>query len=83
MVGACRAVNEMGLEGKLKVVSYDTTIASRELIKSGAIAVAITQDPFEQGAKPLDLLLNHVVMGQKPKQEYYYTALSIVIKENL
>ena len=83
VVGACRAVNEMGLEGKLKVVSYDTTIASRELIKSGAIAVTITQDPFEQGAKPLDLLLNHVVMGQKPKQEYYYTALSIVIKENL
>jgi len=83
VVGACRAVKEMGLEGKLKVVSYDTTIASRALIKSGAIAVTITQEPFEQGAKPLDLLLNHVGIGLKPEQEYYYTDLSIVIKENL
>jgi len=83
VVGACRAVREMGLERKLKVVSYDTTIASRELIKSGAIAVAITQEPFEQGAKPLDLLLNLVGIGLEPEQEYYYTELSIVIKENL
>jgi len=83
VVGACRAVREMGLEGKLKVVSYDATIASRELIKSGAISASITQEPFEQGAKPLDILLNLVGIGLKPEQEYYYTALSIKIKENL
>jgi len=83
VVGACRAIAESGLEGKLKVVSYDTTIASRTLINSGAIAVAITQEPFVQGAKPLDILLNYVGMGLKPEQEYYYTALGIKIKENL
>jgi len=83
VIGACRAVNELGLEGKLKVVSYDTTIASSELIKSGAIAVAITQEPFVQGAKPLDILLNYVGMGVKPEQELFYTALGIKIKENL
>jgi LacI family transcriptional regulator len=83
VVGACRAIKELGLEGKLKVVCYDVTIASRELIKSGAINASITQEPFEQGAKPLDLLFNLVGLGKKPEQEYYYTDLSIVIKENL
>ena len=81
--GACRAVMVLGLEDKVKVVSYDTTVASRNLIKDGAIAIAITQEPFEQGAKPLDILLNYVGMGIKPEQEYNYTALRIVIKENL
>ena len=83
VVGACRAVKEMGYVDRLKIVSYDTTIASRELIKTGAITVAITQEPFEQGAKPLDILLNLVGIGQQPEQEYYYTALGITIKENL
>jgi len=83
VIGACRAVNEMGLEGKIKLVSYDTTIASKELIKSGAIAVAITQEPFIQGAKPLDILLDYVGFGQKPDQEFFYTKLGIIIKENL
>ena len=83
VMGACRAVNEMGLEGKLKLVSYDTTIASTELIRSGAIAAAITQEPFIQGAKPLDILLDYVGFGLKPEQEFYYTALGIKIKENL
>ena len=83
VVGACRAVNDLGLAGKIRVVSYDTTVASRELIQSGSIAVAITQEPFMQGAKPLDILLNYVGMGVEPDQEYYYTALGIKIKENL
>ena len=83
VVGACRAVNELGLEGKLKVVSYDTTIASIELIRSGAIAVAITQEPFIQGAKPLDILLDYVGFGIKSEQEFFYTTLGIKIKENL
>jgi len=83
VVGACRAVAELGLDGKLKVVSYDTTIASTELIRSGTIAVAITQEPFVQGAKPLDILLDYVGLGIKPEQEFFYTALGIKIKENL
>ena len=83
VIGACRAVNEMGLEGKIKLVSYDTTVASKELIKSGAIAVAITQEPFIQGAQPLDILLDYLGFGLKPEQEFFYTTIGIIIKENL
>jgi len=83
VVGACRAVSELGFSGRLKVVSFDTTVASRELIRSGAIAVAITQEPFVQGAMPLDILLNLVGIGVRPEREFFYTALGIKIKENL
>ena len=83
VAGACRAVAELGLDGKLKVVSFDTTIVSKELIRSGTIAAAITQEPFIQGAKPLDILLDYVGLGIKSEQEFYYTALGIKIKENL
>ena len=83
VTGACRAVQEVGSERKIKVVSYDTTLTSHELIKSGVIAVAITQEPFNQGAKPLDILLNYVGMGIVPEREFFYTEMGIKIKENL
>jgi len=81
--GACRAVKELRLERKLLVVSYDLTIVSRELVKSGTIAAAITQEPFVQGTKPLDILLDYVGMGIAPEKERFYTELGITIKENL
>jgi len=81
--GAFRAINELGLVGKLKVVCYDSTTASRELIRSGAVSASITQEPFVQGAKPLDILYNYVGMGVKPDHELNYTALDIKISENL
>jgi len=81
--GAFRAIYELKLEGKLKVVSYDSTTASRELIHSGVISASITQEPFIQGAKPLDILYNYVGMGVKPEHDLHYTALDIKIRENL
>ncbi len=83
VLGACRAVTELGLSGKLKVVCNDATIVSRELIESGSIAAAITQEPFYQGTKPLDILFNYIGMDVEPDKEYYYTELGIMIKENL
>ena len=81
--GACRAVADLKLKGKLKIVSYDLTVASRPLIGSGEIAAVITQEPFTQGAKPLDLLLDIAGMGAEPEKELHYTELGIVIKENM
>ena len=81
--GACRAVEESGLADKLKIVGFDTTTVSCELIKRGVINAVITQEPFLQGAKPLDILLDYVGMGIKLEKEFHYTALGIKIKENL
>ena len=83
VVGACRAVHDMGLKGKIKVISFDTTAPERELIESGDIAASITQEPFVQGAKPLSILLDYVGMGIRPDKDIYHTVLGIMIKEAL
>ena len=83
VVGACRAVQNMGLEGKVRIVSNDATTTTRELVENGVIAATITQQPFTQGAKPLEILLDYVGMGIAPDEEYYYTKIEIKIKENL
>lgn len=81
--GACRAVSESGLSGKLTIISYDATETTYKLVQDGTITATITQQPFTQGAKPLDILLEYVGMEIKPINDCFYTKIEIKIKENL
>lgn len=81
--GACRAVKDLGLAGKLSIVSYDATTTTCQLLREGIISATIAQQPVIQGAKPLDILLDYLGMGIKPDKEFYHTEIEIKIKENL
>lgn len=81
--GACRAVDDLGLRGKIKVISYDTTEPTCKLVEEGAIVATIAQQAFTQGAKPLDILLDYLGMDIKPEKDCFYTKIEIKIKENL
>ena len=81
--GACRAVSELGLAGKLTIISYDITKTTQKLIQKGEITATISQQAFTQGAKPLDILLEYVGMDIKPADDCFYTKIEIKIKENL
>lgn len=81
--GACRAVDDLGLRGKIKIISYDTTEPTCKLVRENVIIATIAQQAFTQGAKPLDILLDYVGLNIKPEKEYFYTKIEIKIKENL
>lgn len=81
--GACRAVDKLGMRGKIHIISYDTTAPTCALVEEGAIVATIAQQPFTQGAKPLDILLDYVGMGVEPDMDCYYTKIEIKIKENI
>jgi len=81
--GACRAVADLGMTERLRVLCYDATESHRKLLASGAVAAAITQQPYTQGAKPLEILLDYAGMNVPPEREFFYTKIGIKIQENL
>lgn len=81
--GACRAVIELGLQKKVKIISFDCAPSTRKLIQDGVITATIAQQPFKQGALPLEILFNYLGMDIKPASEKYYTDIEIKIRENL
>lgn len=83
VAGACRAVSEVGLKGKIKVISHDTIPSTCSLIEDGSIIATIEQQPFVQGTKPLDILLDYLGMGISPEKEVFHTKIEIKILENL
>ena len=81
--GACRAVKELGLAGKLKIISYDATAPICKLVEDGVVTVTIAQEPLTQGALPLDILLNYLSIGTLPEKELNHTEIEIKIKESI
>ncbi len=80
--GGCRAVRSLGRQD-IRIISYDKIPTTQELLEQDIISATICQQPKRQGSKPLQLLFDYLVTGQKPEREYYYTAVDIRIRENL
>lgn len=81
--GACRAVADEGLAGKLKIICYDDVPNTRKMILDDIISVTICQEPFKQGALPVEILFEYLAYGIQPKSELNYTDIIIKIKDNL
>ncbi|MFV0412902.1 MAG: substrate-binding domain-containing protein [Oscillospiraceae bacterium] len=80
--GAGRAVQSLGLAGRLKIICFDVVPTTKKLIKDGTLAAAIDQQPFKQGSLPLEILSDYLGMGITPVQDAYYTSINIRIREN-
>ena len=81
--GACRAVEDLHLAKKLKIISFDCVPSTQKLLREGVITATIAQQPIKQGSKPLDILFDYLGMDIKPEIEHYYTNIEIKIRENL
>lgn len=82
VIGACQAVKDLGLNSRMRIISYDLCEHTRALLSDGTIKATIAQEPNYQGKKPLDILLNCLGMGVKNTREFYYTRSDIIIAEN-
>jgi methyl-accepting chemotaxis protein/ribose transport system substrate-binding protein len=71
IMGAVKAVEELNLSGKTKIICFDYDDNIINLIKKGLIYGAVGQDPFGQGHDPIIALYNYLVTGEKPEAITY------------
>lgn len=79
--GGCKAVLDSGLHPK--VITFDEVPTTLEMLKKGVISATISQQPYRQGAKSLDILFEYLTSGVLPKEELNFVELSIKIRENI
>lgn len=77
VMGAAKAVEELGLVGKVKIVYFDIDDDIKELIRKGIVYATMGQDPFSQGHDPIISLYNYLVAGEKP-ESIMYTRTEVV-----
>lgn len=82
-VGACRALQELGLQDKVKLICYDLTPENRENVLNGTIDFLIDQDSFKQGTLPAQTLYDFLFSGAMPENEMMLTDITIKTKYNI
>ena len=67
IIGVLNAVKELGKEGKITVIGYDSGQQQIDAIKSGVEAGAITQNPIGIGAKCVEAAVKAIKGESQPK----------------
>ena len=81
--GGCRAILNASLQSVPKVITFDAVPTTQEMLNRGVISATICQQPDEQGARSLTLLVDYLLTGNLPEETLVFMDLSIKIKENL
>ena len=82
-IGACDALRELGLQGKVHLICHDLSEVNAENVRAGLIDFLIDQDAHLQGVRPVELLLDYLLVGEKPESECILARIDIRNRYNV
>lgn len=82
-LGACDALRELGLQGKVHLICHDLIPANTENVRRGLIDFLIDQDATLQGARPIELLMDYLLAGEKPETDRILACIDIRNRYNV
>ena len=65
-IGACNALRELHVGGKIHLICHDLTPENADNVRAGLIDFLIDQDAHLQGVRPVELLLDYLLVGERP-----------------
>ena len=65
------------------MVCYSDYPEIQELMREDIVTCTISSDLPEQGKLPVQLMMNYLLLHQRPKQEQYLVKSAIMVKESL
>jgi LacI family transcriptional regulator len=80
--GICRALTELGMDRKVKVICFDDMPVIRNLIMEGRISASVFQNPFWQGYRSFEMLWDYLLNRKLPEKELNYSVTEIRIRES-
>lgn len=80
-IGASRAVKDLGVAGKVKIVCFDDLPETLDSIEDGVITSTVVQQPYVMGYKAVNIIVDNIE-GKKTKG-LFITDVQVVDKENL
>lgn len=76
--GGLKALEE--LNSKIKVITVDETMAVRKALSDGRILATITQQPYKQGSRSIQLVRDYLVYNSTPKEKQNLTGNKVQLR---
>jgi len=81
--GACRALEDSQMVGKIQMIAYDLTPATEAYLRKGIIQIVIDQDAYEQGNMPPRILFDYLFSKKSPPSNRVISRFGIVTPYNV
>ena len=81
LVGGCRAIVNMNRTRDMHIICFDAEDIVLPMMMNGLIDATISQRPFLQGSRPLEILFDYLTTGIGPERSVNYIETAIRIRE--
>ena len=81
--GVCRALENTGLSGRLRVIGHELTEQTRAHLERGSLSALLDRHCREQGRRAVLLLAEYLTSGQRPDEDPEPVPVSILTRELL
>lgn len=82
-VGVAEASEELGLKGRVRVISFDSNIRCIELLRSGDVSALIVQNPYAMGYLGVETAWEILEGKSFRPDQLIDTATTIITRENM
>lgn len=82
-VGTAQAVDALGVGGEVRMVGFDTNVRCIDLMRSGAVAALIVQNPYAMGYLGVEAAWELMEGRSYDRYELIDTATTIVTQDNM
>lgn len=80
-VGTAKAINDLGLKGKVKLVGFDSSLSEVDFIEKGTIQATVVQKPFNMGYLGIKTAVQ-ALKGEKVSKKID-TGSELITKDNI
>ena len=80
-IGTARAIEKLGLGGKIKIIGFDSTSEEVSFVENDIIQALVTQNPFSMGYLGVKYAIDAI--NNKSVPRYVNTGSTVIDKENM
>ncbi|MDD5016987.1 MAG: LacI family DNA-binding transcriptional regulator [Eubacteriales bacterium] len=83
VLSGLKAIKDIGLTGKIKIISSDFSSFIKQALIEDLVTAAISQNGFQQGYYAVKILVDYLLTKNTLQQKDFFIGSDIIIKENM
>ncbi len=83
LYGGLKSLYQMTVRSNFTCLTFDVISQTKEFMDKGIITAAISQEPYVEGTKSIEIIMKKILHNEDPENEFFYTNINIKLPQNI